>query len=389
MYYDLNIAWPVSIPQAGSSNNNAASKKKQQKGKQAVNSNNDARDAAPKVGIDLLSAEERADVEKSVKMAIKLGYSTIAFNVTLPLNSYDPNTIANYVPCHSQLPAFPDLDTRTANTSNGAKTVLQLSRLTVVLDEKSVNGGGKGNGSCFTSTNANAIAGYNLIAVQPLDAASFQHTCLNLSNAGPTGVDIITIDLASSPRVPFQLKRSLVLKAIAEGTMFEVVYAPAMRLSTASSSLPKEARRNIIAGARELIRITNGKGIILSSEVRNAIEMRGPLDLCNFGTILGFKPDQAKDSVSGNARLAVIRGHAARQTYRGVIANPKVVEVKAVIPTQPVASSSKTKATAKAVLPPSLPEKPVATQAPAEEDTTVGSKRKRGAEQEASQRKKK
>lgn len=71
MYYDLNIAWPVSIPQAGSSNNNAASKKKQQKGKQAVNSNNDARDAAPKVGIDLLSAEERADVEKSVKMAIK------------------------------------------------------------------------------------------------------------------------------------------------------------------------------------------------------------------------------------------------------------------------------------------------------------------------------
>lgn len=80
-----------------------------------------------------------------------VGYSTIAFNVTLPLNSYDPNTIANYVPCHSQLPAFPDLDTRTANTSNGAKTVLQLSRLTVVLDEKSVNGGGKGNGSCFVS----------------------------------------------------------------------------------------------------------------------------------------------------------------------------------------------------------------------------------------------
>ena len=139
---------------------------------------------------------------------------------------------------------------------------------------------------CQTSSNANAIAGYNLIAVQPLDSASFVHTCLNLTNAGPTGVDIITLDLSSSPRLPFQLKRSLVLKAIAEGTMFEIVYGPAMRLNTstvtASSTLSKDARRNIIAGARELIRITNGNGIILSSEVRNAIEMRGPLDLCNL-----------------------------------------------------------------------------------------------------------
>lgn len=57
-----------------------------------------------------------------------------------------------------------------------------------------------------------------------------------------------------------------------------------MRLSTTpgASNLPKEARRNIIAGARELIRVTNGKGIILSSEVKNAMEMRGPLDLCNL-----------------------------------------------------------------------------------------------------------
>lgn len=50
--------------------------------------------------------------------------------------------------------------------------------------------------------------------------------------------------------------------------------------------------------------------------------------LCISGTILGFKPDQAKDAVSGNARLAVIRGHAARQTYRGVISNPQIVEVQ-------------------------------------------------------------
>jgi ribonuclease P/MRP protein subunit RPP1 len=136
-----------------------------------------------------------------------------------------------------------------------------------------------------TAANANAVAGYNIIAAQPLDTASFSHLCLNLTGAGPSGVDIITLDLATSPRLPFQLKRSLVLKAIAEGTMFEICYGAAMRLNTPTTGaggLPKEARRNIIAGARELIRVTNGKGIILSSEVRQALEMRGPLDLMNL-----------------------------------------------------------------------------------------------------------
>lgn len=79
-----------------------------------------------------------------------VGYAAIAFNVTAPLSSYDASTIGNYVPCYNQLPVFPDLDSRTADTSKGQKTCLQLSRLTVVLDEKSISGG-KGNGICFVS----------------------------------------------------------------------------------------------------------------------------------------------------------------------------------------------------------------------------------------------
>lgn len=108
------------------------------------------------------------------------------------------------------------------------------------------------------------------------------------------------------------------------------------------------------------------------------------------GTILGFKPDQAKDSVSGNARLAVIRGHAARQTYRGVIGNPKVVEVASPIPTQasPLTNAkSGQKApekVTKEVTPPAADIVP-----PAAEKEAVGSKRKRAVEQEASKRKKK
>ena len=142
------------------------------------------------------------------------------------------------------------------------------------------------------------MAGYNLVSALPLDAAAFSQVCLSYSSPGPSSIDIIALDLATSARLPFQLKRSMVLKAIADGAVFEICYGVAMRLGDGSGSasgasaaatgqmsgrpVPRDARRNVISGARELIRITNGKGIILSSEVRRCMELRGPLDLCNL-----------------------------------------------------------------------------------------------------------
>lgn len=109
------------------------------------------------------------------------------------------------------------------------------------------------------------------------------------------------------------------------------------------------------------------------------------------GTILGFKPDQAKDSVSGNARLAVIRGHAARQTYRGVLGNPKVVEGASTIPTQPAPADAKSgqKAAADEKVTKEVVSSAADAVPPAAEKEAVGSKRKRAAEQEAPKRKKK
>lgn len=89
-------------------------------------------------------------IQPLVHHATTVGYSTIAFNVTLPSNAFDASTIGTYNPCYGHKPPFPELDTRTADTSKGQKTLLQLSRLTVVLDEKSISGG-KGNGMLFVS----------------------------------------------------------------------------------------------------------------------------------------------------------------------------------------------------------------------------------------------
>lgn len=74
-----------------------------------------------------------------------VGYSVIAFNLIVPQN-LDPTLFQSHFPFEPTQPPFPDLDPRTAPgvIRNGyAKTILQLSRLTMVMDE-TVAGGGKG-----------------------------------------------------------------------------------------------------------------------------------------------------------------------------------------------------------------------------------------------------
>jgi ribonuclease P/MRP protein subunit RPP1 len=79
-----------------------------------------------------------------------VGYSTIAFNVVLQPGTYDSNTVASYNPCFNAHPVFPELDSRTVDPNSGVQGILQLSRITVMLDENSISGG-KGNGSMFVS----------------------------------------------------------------------------------------------------------------------------------------------------------------------------------------------------------------------------------------------
>lgn len=74
-----------------------------------------------------------------------VGYSTIAFNLVLPTTGFDVKSLPDINPCHGAKPVFPDIDSRD-NTST--PSTLQLSRVTITLDETSI-AGGKGNGSLF------------------------------------------------------------------------------------------------------------------------------------------------------------------------------------------------------------------------------------------------
>lgn len=243
-----------------------------------------------------------------------VGYNVIAYNQTV-YGKLDPTTYINPFRRQQQRPhpPFPKLDPRVCcKCSVQASPLTQLSRLTVVLDKDNLIKSGTG----FVTANSNALLQYDLLSVMPLTDMAFQHACITLSELKPFSVDIITLDLAASPRLPFHLKRSTVGAALANGVVFEITYGDALDPSREVRDVPT-ARRNLFSNARDLLRVTNGKGVIFSSGALAAMSLRAPYDVMNLyvstaklmsrATLMGMTPTSAKDTLSATCRSLLIR----------------------------------------------------------------------------------
>ncbi|KAG0368339.1 RNase P subunit p30-domain-containing protein [Gamsiella multidivaricata] len=223
------------------------------------------------------AAQEQLETRKRVELLIHLGYQAIAYNYEItgkmPNNHVNPVTKLN-------LPGV---------------NLKQYSRLTLVVDDISQNYG--------LNTGNPGVSTYDIIAVQPTNEKLFQAAC------GTFEVDIISLDM--SARLPFYLKHSTVGLAVERGIYFELCYSAAIR--------DTNARRNLISNAQSLIRVTRGKNIILSSQAMKAMELRGPYDIVNFGTLLGLNQAVAKDCLSSHCRAVVMHAETRRNTTRAVI----------------------------------------------------------------------
>ncbi|WFD23638.1 ribonuclease P [Malassezia equina] len=157
------------------------------------------------------------------------------------------------------------------------------------------------SGTGFVAANSNALQQYDVLAVMPLTESGFQHACITMSELKPFSVDIISLDLATAPRLPFHLKRSTVGAALANGVVFEITYGSATTMSSATTGQQDlaAARRNLFSGAREILRATNGKGVIISSAAMDVLGLRGPYDVLNI--LRGSKSITKKRKRMGDA----------------------------------------------------------------------------------------
>ncbi|MBW0496496.1 hypothetical protein O181_036211 [Austropuccinia psidii MF-1] len=327
MYLDLNIPWPTH-------HLNYLLQQSSKKSKQTHSNPSKSH----QTNIDIwhgISPQEKQNLRDLVECAIKLGYSVIAFNLIIP-QSLDPLLLAPHFPFPDDQPPFADLDPRTCSNSNSNhfdKTILQLSRLTLVMDEKGPSGAKGVFG--FASSQATYLSQYSILSLMPLDSVAFSHACLSLSTPSPTGIDLISLDLASSSKLPFQMQLSTVSQALKNHVLFELNYSPTTSanryLSYSSTNFPIVAsstncRRNLVSGAKDLIRVTNcGKGLVISSGAKTWSELRSGDDVVNFMNVVGISHEFAKKATTANPKAIVSKARSTRLTHKGVISNPIVV----------------------------------------------------------------
>ncbi|KAK7423955.1 RNA-binding RNA processing protein rpp1 [Neonectria punicea] len=218
-------------------------------------------------------------------LASSLGYATVALNHTLT----PPLPAAPAAP-------FPPAATLAATTT---KIPNILHRATIPLSDPAAPG--------FRLQTL--VAAYDLVAVRPSTDKAFQNACLTLD------VPLISLDLAQP--LPFYFKPKPCMTAVARGVRFEVCYAQALAADT-------RGRASFIGNVTNLVRATRGRGIILSSEAKDALSLRAPADVVNLLSVWSLPSEKGMLGLGALPRGVVVNEGMKRSGFRGVV---DVVEV--------------------------------------------------------------
>ncbi|KAL9113354.1 MAG: hypothetical protein Q9227_002395 [Pyrenula ochraceoflavens] len=208
-----------------------------------------------------------------------LGYNIIA--LTQNASKLPPNITPDFIPHPPERSSVP-------------KSLKLLTRLTLTISDPSQNH----RLSVFSPQ-------FNLLALRPVNDRSFNLCCHSLE------CDLISLDL--SQRLPFVLKFKTVASALQRGIRFEICYSPGLMGGGS------ENRRNLISGATALVRATRNRGIIISSEAKNALGVRAPWDIINLATVWGLQHGKGRDAIDEEARKVLALARMKRESFRGVV----------------------------------------------------------------------
>lgn len=226
--------------------------------------------------LNLAYLNDARTLNHTLSFAEELGYGTIALATTIAGKLPSTPAALNIQPLR-----------------NGHPQLTLLTRLNLTISDPSQNH----RLAQFSST-------FSLLALRPVNEKALQLCCNSLD------CDIISLDFTT--RLPFLLKFKTLSAALQRGIRFEITYSPSL---TSGS----DAKRHLIAGATSLIRATRGRGIIISSEAKTALGLRGPHDVMNLCQIWGLEQARGKEAVCEEAGKVVRLAALKRQSYRGVI----------------------------------------------------------------------
>ncbi|KIX02701.1 uncharacterized protein Z518_08643 [Rhinocladiella mackenziei CBS 650.93] len=227
--------------------------------------------------LNLPYTSNHAELSHTLAFHAELGYSVVAISISVA----------------GKLPAIPQaIPVSSLTIPKSVSTV--LTRLTITISDATQN-----------HRLASFQPHYSLIALRPTSEKALQLCCSSLE------CDLISLDL--SQRLPFILKFKTVASALQRGVRFEICY------STGVQGGNSDARRNLISGATALIRATRGRGIVLSSEAKNALGVRGPHDVVNLAHLWGLGQERGKEAICEEPEKVIKLAKLKRTSFRGVI----------------------------------------------------------------------
>jgi len=287
-------------------------------------------------------------IEARIDLLVHLGYSVLAFNQRVK-KKVEPKTFINTL----------DPLLRQVKKREG---IIYLKRLTIILDEDSEKSFGLvrsrfpkhprcvAETALQTNAQSNLFSPYDIIALAPTTEGSFSLACLTHTQPSPLSAHVISVPL-EVPRLPFRMKHTMVRTALRNGAVFEIPYAGALDSST---------KRNWWAAAREVVRVTKGKGLIVTGGGMDVADLRAPKDTGNLLRFLGLAQNMTLDAATTTAKSLVLRAQT-RKTYRAVFSEPKLVTVtgtSGVGPSPSGAGDAVPEAKSAAMAPLSLPAEP-------------------------------
>jgi ribonuclease P/MRP protein subunit RPP1 len=226
------------------------------------------------------STAKPSELSRTLSFSAELGYSCVALARTLT-----GKVPANVLHDAISLP-LPDVIVPNHMTL--------LTRITFTISDPSQN-----------HRLSSLQSAYDIVALRPTNEKSFGLCCQSLE------CDLISLDL--SVRLPFIFKFKTMAAGLQRGVRFEICYSGGV---TGGGT---EARRNLISGATALIRAARGRGIIISSEAKSALSLRGPWDLVNLAAVWGLSQERGKEGICEEARRVVHLARLKRESFRGVV----------------------------------------------------------------------
>lgn len=232
-----------------------------------------------------LSVSKNFNVDKLCYLEFA-GYNTVAFNTHIDDASEEPKKRNRKGESREKKDFVPPPINIPKDVLNSSKLNI-LQRVTIEFSDSSV---------AHKLNQSLNLKKYDIIAVIPKTLHAFQYAC------GSMDIDLITFEPES--KFPFKITRKLYLQAVERGIFFEIMYAPALRGST--------ARKNIICAAQIYYTMGKSRNIIFSSGAEKSMQLRDVHDVINFGFILGINSNDCFDCVRNNTRKLILKGLGRR-----------------------------------------------------------------------------